>query len=68
MHRQLDERMLVGPQVSPEDVAGLHDLDVTMLINNRPDHEDPDQPQSHQIEEAAHAAGHLQKLIKYAYL
>ena len=54
MIRQIDERMKVGGQVDPAEVAGLG---VAMLINNRPDGEEPGQPSSAEIEAAAHAAG-----------
>ena len=54
MIRQIDERMQVGGQVDPDEVAGLG---VAMLINNRPDGEEPGQPSSAEIEAAARAAG-----------
>lgn len=57
MQRQLDDRTLVSGQIRPEDVPGLKELGVTLIINNRPDNEDPDQPASDDIEAAAHAAG-----------
>ena len=57
MHRQLDEKTLVNGQISPEDVAGLKALGVTLIVNNRPDGEDAGQPQSDDIEAAAKAAG-----------
>lgn len=57
MIRQLDERMLVGDQVAPDDVAGLKAQGVTMLVNNRPDNEDDGQPLSADLEAAAQAAG-----------
>ena len=57
MHRQLDEKTLVNGQISPEDVAGLKALGVTLIVNNRPDGEDVGQPESEDIEAAAKAAG-----------
>jgi uncharacterized protein (TIGR01244 family) len=51
---RLDETTWVAGQVRPEEVAGLG---VAMLINNRPDGEEPDQPTSAQMEAAARAAG-----------
>jgi uncharacterized protein (TIGR01244 family) len=57
MHRQLDDRTLVSGQISPEDVPALKDLGVTLIVNNRPDHEDAGQPESDDIEAAAQAAG-----------
>ena len=55
--RQLDEWTLIGGQILPEQVAGLADMGVTLIINNRPDGEEPGQPLGADIEEAAEAAG-----------
>lgn len=57
MHRQLDEKTLVNGQISPDDVAELKALGVTLIVNNRPDGEDVGQPESQDIEAAAKAAG-----------
>jgi uncharacterized protein (TIGR01244 family) len=57
MPRQLDDKVLVSGQIRPEDVAALVGKGVTMLVNNRPDGEEPDQPLGMDIEEAARAAG-----------
>lgn len=57
MQRQLDERTLVSGQIAPADVASLAAQGVTMLVNNRPDGEEPGQPLSADIEAAAEAAG-----------
>jgi uncharacterized protein (TIGR01244 family) len=57
MHRQLDEKTFVDGQIGPGDVAALKDLGVTLIVNNRPDGEDSDQPTSDTIEAAARAAG-----------
>ena len=57
MIRTLDDRTLVSGQVAPDEVAGLAERGVTMLVNNRPDGEDPDQPLASEIEGAAEAAG-----------
>ena len=57
MQRQLDDRTLVSGQIYPEEVAGLAEQGVTMLINNRPDGEETDQPLAADIEAAAEAAG-----------
>jgi uncharacterized protein (TIGR01244 family) len=54
MIRQVDESMMVGGQLYPERIA---DLGVTMIVNNRPDGEEPGQPTSDEIEAAARAAG-----------
>ncbi|HEX6741565.1 MAG TPA: TIGR01244 family sulfur transferase [Sphingomicrobium sp.] len=57
MIRQLDDRTSVSGQLRPEEVAGLAEQGVTLLINNRPDGEEPDQPLAADIEGAAKAAG-----------
>jgi uncharacterized protein (TIGR01244 family) len=57
MLRQLHERILVSGQIAPHEVAGLADQGVTLLVNNRPDGEEPGQPFASEIEEAAAQAG-----------
>jgi uncharacterized protein (TIGR01244 family) len=55
--RKLTENVLVSPQLALADVAAAAALGVAMIINNRPDGEDPDAPQSADIAAAAAAAG-----------
>ncbi len=57
MFRSLDESVLVSVQILPEQVAEAAALGVTMIVNNRPDGEEPGQPASARIAEAARAAG-----------
>ena len=57
MFRQIDERMLVSGQIQPSDVQAAADAGVTMIVNNRPDGEQPGQPAGTEIEAAARAAG-----------
>ena len=57
MIRQLDDNTFVSGQLSPDQVAELKEHGVTMLVNNRPDNEDPGQPLSSDMEAAAKAAG-----------
>ncbi len=57
MIRQLDDAVMVSGQVAPREVAGLARQGVTMLVNNRPDGEEPGQPMASEIEDAAAAAG-----------
>jgi uncharacterized protein (TIGR01244 family) len=52
--RRLDDTTLVAGQIGPDEIAGLG---VAMVINNRPDGEEPGQPTSAQMEAAARAAG-----------
>jgi uncharacterized protein (TIGR01244 family) len=57
MIRQLGDRVMVSGQIAPHEVAGLAAEGVTMLVNNRPDGEDPEQPLAGDIEDAAAQAG-----------
>ncbi|HLO20330.1 MAG TPA: TIGR01244 family sulfur transferase [Sphingomicrobium sp.] len=57
MIRQLDDRTLVSGQIAAHEVAGLAEQGVTILVNNRPDGEEPGQPLASDIEEAAAQAG-----------
>ena len=57
MIRTLDDRTLVSGQIAPDEVGGLAEQGVTMLVNNRPDGEDSQQPLACEIEAAADAAG-----------
>ena len=63
MIRQLDDNTLVSGQIAPEQVRELSGQGVTMIVNNRPDGEDPGQPLSAEIEAAAKEAG-----IDYRFL
>jgi uncharacterized protein (TIGR01244 family) len=57
MIRQLGDQVMVSGQVAPHEVAGLAEQGVTVLVNNRPDGEEPGQPFASEIEDAAAAAG-----------
>jgi uncharacterized protein (TIGR01244 family) len=57
MARQLDDRTLVSGQIGAADIPALAKQGVGLIINNRPDGEDPDQPLSAELEAAAKAAG-----------
>jgi uncharacterized protein (TIGR01244 family) len=57
MFRQLDQRVWVSAQIMPGDVAVAAAQGVTLIINNRPEGEAPDQPEGAVIAEAAAAAG-----------
>ena len=54
---RLDPTTLVSGQIAPEDMAIIAALGVTMIVNNRPDGEEPGQPKAAEIEAAARAAG-----------
>ena len=55
--RELDDKVLVSEQIRPDEVAALRAEGVTLIVNNRPDGEEPGQPLGVVIEEAAIAAG-----------
>ncbi|MGE4322422.1 MAG: TIGR01244 family sulfur transferase [Sphingobium sp.] len=57
MFRQLTDTLYVAPQIAVGDVAAAKALGVTMIINNRPDGEEPGQIGAAEIEAAAKAAG-----------
>lgn len=57
MIRQLDDKLWVSGQVAPLEVGELAQRGVTMLVNNRPDGEEPGQPLARAIEAAAADAG-----------
>src|SRR4051812_14582942 len=57
MIRQLDDMVMVSGQIAPQEVAGLAEQGITILINNRPDGEEPGQPLAGDIEDAAAVAG-----------
>ena len=63
MTRQLDALMLVSGQIVPDQIPELQRQGVTMIVNNRPDGEDPGQPLAADIEQAARQAG-----VDYRYV
>ena len=61
--RQVTEDFAVAPQISPEDMAEAAKMGFVLVINNRPDGEAPDQPDSAEMAAAAEAAG-----LAYAHI
>lgn len=57
MFRKINDQISVSPQITLEDVAAAKAEGVTLIVNNRPDGEDPSAPQSADIEAAAKTAG-----------
>jgi uncharacterized protein (TIGR01244 family) len=57
MFRTVTDSLLVSPQIGIADIAAAKDMGVTLIINNRPDGEEPSAPQGDDIEAAAKAAG-----------
>jgi uncharacterized protein (TIGR01244 family) len=55
--RKVTEDFSVAPQISLNDLARARAEGFVLVINNRPDGEQPGQPTSAQIEAAARAAG-----------
>ena len=54
---QLSESLSVSDQITPADVAAIAAAGFKILINNRPDNEEQNQPSSEQVSAAAKAAG-----------
>lgn len=57
MFRTLDEAVLIAGQIGAEGVAQAAAAGVTLIVNNRPDGEEPGQPAGAEIEAAARALG-----------
>jgi uncharacterized protein (TIGR01244 family) len=53
----LTDRIYVAPQISTAAVSQAADLGVSLIVNNRPEGESPDQTPGDVIEAAARAAG-----------
>ncbi|MDF0486960.1 TIGR01244 family sulfur transferase [Sphingomonas sp. H39-1-10] len=57
MIRKMDDSVSVAPQIAPEDVADIAAAGFVAIVNNRPDGEDPGQPEGAAVRAAAEAAG-----------
>ncbi|MFC4291478.1 TIGR01244 family sulfur transferase [Sphingorhabdus arenilitoris] len=57
MFRKIEDHISVSPQITLADIAAAKAQGVTIIVNNRPDGEDPSAPQGAEIEAAARAAG-----------
>lgn len=55
--RKLTESLFVSPQLEMDDIAAAGDQGIALIINNRPDGEDPDAPQGADVEAAAAERG-----------
>jgi uncharacterized protein (TIGR01244 family) len=55
--RRVTDQISVSPQISVDDVDAAARQGFRLIVNNRPDGEDPTQPSGHEIEAAAAAAG-----------
>ena len=55
--RRLSATVLACPQISLEEIAEAKERGVTLIVNNRPDGEDPTAPQGMEIEDEAAKLG-----------
>ena len=55
--RQLDEATYVAGQIRPDQLEAIKAAGIVMIVNNRPDGEEPGQPIASTIEAAAREAG-----------
>lgn len=55
--RILNDSIAVAPQIAPDDIAAIKAAGYVAVVNNRPDHEEPGQPEGEAIRAAAAAAG-----------
>lgn len=55
--RTLTETFFVAPQIVADDLKDAAAMGVTLIINNRPDGEEPDQPSTSAMKQAAAALG-----------
>ena len=56
-YKQLDQGVWASPQIALTDMLHLREVGVRQVINNRPDGEDPEQPNSAEMQQAANDAG-----------
>ena len=54
--RPLDEALSASPQIAPEDLPAIAAQGFRSVISNRPDGEEPGQPSSEDLRQAAEAA------------
>jgi uncharacterized protein (TIGR01244 family) len=66
--RRLDDGMFVDGQIRPDEVPELAAQGIRLIVNNRPDGEEPGQPAGAEIEAAAAAAGIGYRFIPIAQL
>ncbi|HKY82136.1 MAG TPA: TIGR01244 family sulfur transferase [Sphingobium sp.] len=67
MFRQLTPNLYVSPQITVDQVEEAKALGVTVIINNRPDDEEPGQTNGAAIEAAAQAAGIAYSAVPVAH-
>ncbi len=57
MFRKIDDSISVFGQITPDDIEAAAQQGFVMVVNNRPEQEEPGQPSGETIREAARAAG-----------
>ncbi len=57
MIRPLNDAVAVAPQIAPQDIPAIKAAGYVLVVNNRPDDEEPGQPSGAAIRAAAEAAG-----------
>lgn len=67
MFRQITPTLYVSPQIGVDQVEEAKALGVTVIINNRPDDEEPGQVNGGEIEAAAKAAGIAYSAVPVAH-
>lgn len=55
--RKLSDTVFASAQIDLSDVEAAKAAGISLIVNNRPDGEDPSAPQSHEVADAASAAG-----------
>lgn len=55
--RKVTDGFYASPQIQPDDIANAKALGITLIVNNRPEGEEPGQPDGAAIEAAAAEAG-----------
>ena len=55
--RRIDDRISVSPQIDPADVTELAAQGFAAVVNNRPDHEEPGQPEGAAVALVAETLG-----------
>ena len=64
--RRVTDRFSVSPQIAPGDVDALREHGFVLIVNNRPDGEEPGQISGDEIAAAAQAAGLAYRAIPVA--
>jgi uncharacterized protein (TIGR01244 family) len=64
----LEDGMFVAGQIRPDEVPELAAQGIALIVNNRPDGEEPGQPSGAEIEAAAAAAGIAYRAIPVSQL